>query len=295
MEKEKAAPKRSKQGKQEKEPLREGKATIQALIDATSESAMLIDSKGTVLTINEIAAQRLGKSKNGIIGQIVYNFMSPEVSKKRSEKVKEVFNADAALIRLRDDEVNELVLVAHLGFPQSEIKKIVPRRKFGTGACWQCVQSGKPAIKKKARKGSSILHKNGYQSSYIIPLKSKDRIVGTMGVQQRTPRDLLPEDIDLFTNIGNQIGVAIENATLFSKLQQRTEALSALNSVSQTVNQTLELDRVLQDALGRVIDVLKADAGLIRLLDEDRQELVLKTHQGFTSQQIKGGTQKEAW
>jgi GAF domain-containing protein len=121
------------------------------------------------------------------------------------EKVIEVLNADATLIRLLDDETKELVVASHMGFSESELKRIVPRRKFGTGSCWQCVQSGKPAIIKRVRKGSSILHKNGYLSSYIIPLKSKDRIVGTMGVQQRTSRDFLPEDIDLFTIIGNQI------------------------------------------------------------------------------------------
>jgi PAS domain S-box-containing protein len=91
MEKKSATPKRtSRQCEQMEKALHENQATIQALIDATPESAMLVDTKGTVLAINEIAAQRFGKSKEGIIGQIVYGFMPPEIAEKRTEKLTEV-------------------------------------------------------------------------------------------------------------------------------------------------------------------------------------------------------------
>ena len=89
MEKDNATQKRlSKQRRQAEEALREGKATIQALIDATPESAMLVDSNGTVLAINEIAAQRLGKSKDGIIGRSAYDDLAPEVAKNRAANLK---------------------------------------------------------------------------------------------------------------------------------------------------------------------------------------------------------------
>ena len=70
--------------------LQESQATIQALIDATPESAMLVDSKGTVLAINEIAAQRLGKSKDGIIGRSAYDDLPPEVARNRAANLKNV-------------------------------------------------------------------------------------------------------------------------------------------------------------------------------------------------------------
>ena len=69
--------------------LKESKSTIQVLIDAIPESALLIDAKGNVLVINEVAAQRLGKSKEGIIGRSAYDYLSPGVAQHRSEKVKQ--------------------------------------------------------------------------------------------------------------------------------------------------------------------------------------------------------------
>ena len=76
--------------KQAEDALNESKSTVQALIDATPESALLIDAKGSVLIINEMAAQRLGKSKEGIICRCVYDYLPPEVAQHRSEKLKQV-------------------------------------------------------------------------------------------------------------------------------------------------------------------------------------------------------------
>ena len=71
--------------------LMEDKLTIQALIDASPESALLINAKSNVLAINETAAQRLGKSKEGIIDRSIYDYLPPEVSQLRSAKLKQVF------------------------------------------------------------------------------------------------------------------------------------------------------------------------------------------------------------
>jgi len=76
--------------KRAEDALKESKSTIQALIDATPEPALLVDTKGTVLAINEIGAQRMGKSKDGIIGANAYDFFPPDVAKNRVEKLKRV-------------------------------------------------------------------------------------------------------------------------------------------------------------------------------------------------------------
>ncbi len=76
--------------KQAEAAMKESKSTIEVLIDATPESALLIDAKGKVLVINEMAAQRLGKSKEGIIGRSTYDYLPPEVAQHRSEKLQQV-------------------------------------------------------------------------------------------------------------------------------------------------------------------------------------------------------------
>jgi len=209
-----------------------------------------------------------------------------ETLKISLERVKEVLNADSALIRLLDEETNELILTSHQGFSPEELNNIVIRRKFGEGLCWRAAQSGYPLIQTKPHKNSTILHEDGLQSSITIPLKSKGKTIGTMSLHQRVGRKFLPDEIRLFSHIGNQIGVAVENARLFSQLQQRTGALAVLNSISQTINESLKLDKILNDAIEKVIELLHVDGGFLRLLSDDKQELVLNVHKGFTDEQI---------
>jgi PAS domain S-box-containing protein len=77
--------------------LEESKSTIQVLIDAAPESALLIDTSSNVLVINEMAAQRFGKSKEGIIGQSAFDYLPPEVAQHRSEKLKQVLTTGKQL------------------------------------------------------------------------------------------------------------------------------------------------------------------------------------------------------
>lgn len=157
------------------------------------------------------------------------------------ERVKEVFNADAAHIRLMDDKTNELVLTVHQGLSPAELKRIVRRRKFGEGSCWRCVRSGKPLIQKPL-KTSTILHKGGLQISITIPLKSKGKTIGTMAMHQQTNRIFFKEEIELLGHIGDQIGVAIENARLHNRLLESEKKYRALFETSGEALFVLDLE-----------------------------------------------------
>ncbi|MBI5590128.1 MAG: PAS domain S-box protein [Deltaproteobacteria bacterium] len=72
--------------------LLESKNTMQALNDANSESAMLLDRKGTLLMINETAARRMGQDAEAMIGLNINDVLPPEVSKERKNRFDEVLN-----------------------------------------------------------------------------------------------------------------------------------------------------------------------------------------------------------
>jgi PAS domain S-box-containing protein/putative nucleotidyltransferase with HDIG domain len=63
--------------------LRKGRETFKALLDATQETVLLLDRQGIVLAGNEVAAQRLGTSIKKLKGSHIFDFMSPEVAKRR--------------------------------------------------------------------------------------------------------------------------------------------------------------------------------------------------------------------
>ena len=77
------------------EALRERDAMLSALINATTESALLIDANGKILTANETVAKRYGTSQSDFIGQFLFDLLTlrgAEVRKKHIDYVMESGN-----------------------------------------------------------------------------------------------------------------------------------------------------------------------------------------------------------
>jgi diguanylate cyclase (GGDEF)-like protein/PAS domain S-box-containing protein len=65
------------------EELRAKERYESALLDATAESALLLESDGTVLTINQTCAERFGQTREAMLGQPVWDFMPPDLAARR--------------------------------------------------------------------------------------------------------------------------------------------------------------------------------------------------------------------
>jgi len=76
-----------------KETLRRSEETARALLNATSDSAILIDTEGTIIAINEIAVHRLGKIKSKVVGMNLFDMFPPDVAKERKARADEVIDS----------------------------------------------------------------------------------------------------------------------------------------------------------------------------------------------------------
>jgi PAS domain S-box-containing protein len=72
-----------------------------------------------------------------------------------------------------------------------------------------------------------VVSKDKIGSELIVPLSSKERVNGTLCVAMRSHRWFQQEEVELLTAVGNQIGVAVENARLYQKQQEIAEELRA--------------------------------------------------------------------
>ena len=126
-----------------------------------------------------------------------------------------------------------------------------------------------------------------HRSHLWVPVVAKDRMIGGFAVVWwERQREFTEGELALMEAIGNQAGVAIENARLFEENRRRVEELSVLHDLSRAV--TGQLDRAalleaLRAQLGRVLDVrhmvvmLRADEGddfevALRFLDGERDD-----------------------
>jgi PAS domain S-box-containing protein len=85
--------------------MREG--TLRALLNAPTETAILVDLEGTILATNEIAAQRIGKSADELIGLGIYEYLPNSVAVVRKTKAEEVINSGKPL-RFQDERAGRL-------------------------------------------------------------------------------------------------------------------------------------------------------------------------------------------
>ena len=68
--------------KQMERSLRESEETARALLNATTDSAMLVDAERTVLDLNKPFADLLGRSVNDLIGRKIWEILPAGVYKK---------------------------------------------------------------------------------------------------------------------------------------------------------------------------------------------------------------------
>ncbi len=209
-----------------------------------------------------------------------------ETLKSALTKAIEVIGADSGSIHLLDEK-GDLVLKIQKGLSQ-EFASAINKIKMGEGVTGMAAIMQKPESLDIARYPSyellPHLEKEGIVSLASTPLIAKGRVLGAMTFSNRKPRIFSKDDLDLLVSIGSQIGVAIENARLFSELQRHDKTLEALYAIDRVVSQTLELESLFKNALSKALEVTETEAGGIYLLEEET--LSLKTHSGLSPELV---------
>jgi len=81
---------------------------MSALINASSDAAQLLDPKGNIIAANKVTAKRLKAPLDELLGKCVYDYLSPEIAKKRKGKVAQVIKTGKP--SRFEDRLDKLVL-----------------------------------------------------------------------------------------------------------------------------------------------------------------------------------------
>ena len=141
------------------------------------------------------------------------------------DNVVDVMQADAAWIFLRDDKKGELVLAASRGAPD-QLSQGVDHIKFGEGFNGRVVTTGEPLFIEDAsneplltREIVKAFHMRG---TLIVPIISKQEVRGTLCIGMFNERSFGPQEKELLSALGHQLGIALENARLYQQQQAIT-------------------------------------------------------------------------
>ncbi len=167
-------------------------------------------------------------SLNQISETISQSLELSQVLSSAIDNAVSVMQVDTAWIFLLNEETHELDLATYRGLPE-EIARGVDRLKVGEGFNGRVAESGEPLFVEDAsqdpRLTREVVSKHNMHSLLAVPLSAKGKVNGTLCVAMRSYRSFQQEEIELLVAIGNQIGVAVENARLYQQQQEVAEQL----------------------------------------------------------------------
>ena len=153
---------------------------------------------------------------NNITATISQSLELSQILDRAVDGVSDLMKADGAWIYLMNPDEPVLTLSAHRGISEG-----LPSIRSGYGLSGRVAETGKAEVidipEKDATAKSPVKE---MQSALIVPIRSKGELCGTLGISSRLHHPYQQSEIDLLSAIGDEIGVAIENARLYRNQQE---------------------------------------------------------------------------
>ncbi|MBI5648899.1 MAG: GAF domain-containing protein [Chloroflexi bacterium] len=198
-----------------------------------------------------------------------------------------MLHLDGGAIFLADDAQTTLTLAAWRNLTP-EVRALLHPYRFGEGITGTAAHERRVIfvsdVHRDVRVRAQMRAFDVVHSQVSAPLIARDRVVGVMSLIAATPRALNADDIALVRAIGASVAVAIDHARVFETLEQRvterTVELAALNHITQTITQSLDLNAILDTVVSELQTTLQAQEAWVRIFDSKQQALVLQAWQG---------------
>lgn len=201
------------------------------------------------------------------------------------------FNLSASLIYLWYETRKSCSLHAHRGVTPEQIERIARHRRAGQDIPYKVAESGKEvfvADMSLDHRFDDIWEERKGRSYANLPLLSRGTVVGVIALIAAPGRSFTEAEVEFLKAIGREVGIAIDNALLLAKTQQREQQAITLHEVSTKISASLALGEVLEAVAASAKELLGGDVGVVGLLDESTHEVVIRAASGFRAEALKG-------
>jgi GAF domain-containing protein/CheY-like chemotaxis protein len=221
---------------------------------------------------------------NAIIGAASQSLDLGDTLQNILEHILNLTDYPIGLISAVNQSTRRLYLVAHHSLPASLLNKLTQDGLEGT-LCDLVRQRGEVITIHDFQEGVPIdvggLIDMGLRSYLGIPLMSKGKVLGTACVFSENVKSHEDINMELMQAVSRQVGVAIENASLFAQTQKALAETKTLYAITTTTTRTQDMDKMLRMVLIQVLETTKYDCGLISIEDPRTNRLKLISHHGL--------------
>jgi len=206
--------------------------------------SLFLDKKGIqniIMVIRDVTQHKVLESEivlrnreltalNDISKNISETFDLDTILSKSLENILKLTNMERGEVFLFDEETKDFILRIHQG------------REMGCEA-FELKKINEVLIVEGMKNSHNIPDK--YISFAIIPLKSKEKFLGAIKICSRKIHIFSIRDKELFSAIGNQVGVAVENLAFYENIKYlkefNDEILNNINMAIHVVDKDLKL------------------------------------------------------
>src|SRR5919109_260043 len=167
-----------------------------------------------------------------VTNSVIANLELRDVLRTVSATLRRVMHCDVAGVLLPDAEHHQLRVYA-LDFPDSQgfiqEEALIPLAGSLPGRVFQ---TGKPVVLDRSDPAEvspeeyCMIAGEGLQAHCLLPLISRNRILGVLGLGRQREHAFSPDDVDFLAQVANQVAIAVENALAYGQIAELKDKLA---------------------------------------------------------------------
>lgn len=199
-----------------------------------------------------------------------------------AEIAREMTKTDAAQILLLDSTGDRLLLGADTNEPEKVGRVSIRAGQGLTG--WAAIHRKPVSISREPWKDKRFidypgLDERSFQSLLCVPLFADEELIGVINVRTRRQYAYKKSEAEILGRISGEVARAIRQQSRVEKLESTAERYEAVSEVSAKLAASPYLEEILQLLVSFTAERLNYKVVTVRLLDEARNELVLRATQ----------------
>jgi diguanylate cyclase (GGDEF)-like protein/PAS domain S-box-containing protein len=188
--------------------------------------------------------------------QMTESLDEKEICERTVDAVVNVFGYDEAAISLINENELELIAVGgvvDMGFSPGF------RQHVGQGIMGHVAETQQYYFANDITRDPYYYHpaSKGIGSALGTPILYEGKLLGVVYIQSSSRNPIFPEDIVTMQTLSSHLAIAIQKAHLYADAREHLTRMTTLQSVTETVNSTLELDNIFKT----VVQLLKETYG----------------------------------
>jgi PAS domain S-box-containing protein len=205
--------------------------------------------------------------------------------------VVKVMNVKGSILRLLDNESNQLELVAYHGVSE----KYANKGPVSYDASIDDALRGKlVSVYDIADKKDSEYYKEalaeGVRSILSIPMLFEKEVIGVLRMYTTEPVKYTEDDFKFISAIAEQGAIAIVNARRFeSAVSNEKEYLRVFEEITKAVSSSFNVNEVLNIIVRKIPEVMGQKGSILRLLNKETKQLELVAHYGLSKKYVNKG------